>query len=259
VKHRCLLAAVLTSIAGMFLTGCGIEEPLERLWFEEPPYTNQLPEAYRKIEVQKTTSAEVLDMVKQYYKELVSQSESTVACWGEKKDTSQFWVTMVAFDEENYNVARKYFLAVDEKAWHLHNENQNLRFDSQVALDEQTLSEAYTSENERRIAIVKKLLEISRDDFTEVKHDSRVLNEGAMLANQMYERILYVLNESPALAARLAEPNGLDYKSLAFDKSRAGLYIDDVNNIVTTKVRIGDVKKLWNIKYWRNEKGEVIY
>ncbi len=259
MKHRCLLAAVLTSIAGVFLSGCGVEEPLERLWFEEPPYTNQQPEAYRKIEMKTTTSAEVLDMIKHYDKELVSQSESTVACWGEKKDTSQFWLTMVSFDEENYNVARKYFLAVDEKAWHLHNESQNLRFDSEVVFDEATLSQAYTSENERRIAIVKKLVEITRDDYMEVRQDSRVLNQGAMLTNQMYERLLYVLNESPALAARLAEPNGLDYKSLAFDKSRAGVYIDDVNNVVTAKVRIGDVKRLWNIKYWRDSKGKPIW
>jgi len=243
----------------MFLSGCGVEELTDRLWFEKPPYTNQLPEAYRVIEVKTSTSAEVLDMVKRYDKELTSQSKNTVACWGEKKDTSQFWVTMVSFDEENYTVARKYFMAVDEKPVHLHNENQNLRFDSEVQLDEKTLSEPYTSENERKISILKKLFEIERDDFVEVRQDSRVLNQAAMMSNQMYERALYVLNESPALAARLDEPNGLDYKSMNFDKSRIGLYIDDVNNVVTTKIRMGDVKKLWNIDYWRNEKGEVIY
>lgn len=259
MKHRCLLAAVLTSIAGIFFAGCGIEEPLERVWFEEKPYTNQLPEAYREIELKEDTSAEVLDMIKKYDKELVSQSKSTVASWGEKKNTSQFWVNMVTFDEEDYTVARKYFLAVDEKAWHIHNEDQNLRFDSQIVFDEKTLSEPYTSENERRIAILKKVLEYTRDDFVEVRQDSRVLNQGAMLSNQMFERVLYVLNESPALAERMAEPNGLDYKSLAFNKSRAGLYIDDVNNIVTTKVRIGDVKRLWKIKYWRHENGKVIW
>ncbi|MEN6386747.1 MAG: hypothetical protein ABFD79_16330, partial [Phycisphaerales bacterium] len=245
-----LLLAVVST--GMFLAGCGMDEIGERLWFEEPPYTNQQPEAYRIIEPQKTTSAEVLEMVKQYDKELISQSKSTVACWGEKKDTSQFWTTMVTFNEENFTVARKYFMAVDEKAWHLHNESQNLRFDSQIVMDEQTLSEAYASENERRIAILKKIFEMTRDDFVEVRHDSRVLNTAAMMSNQMYERILYVLNESPALAQRLGEPNGMDYKSLVFDKSRAGMYIDDVNNVVTTKIRIGDVKRLWNIKYWRD-------
>lgn len=259
MKHRCLLAAVLTSIVTLFISGCGIEEPLERMWFEDPPYTNQQPEAYRVIKVNKTTSAEVLEMVKHHYRELISQSESTVACWGEKKDTSQFWITMVSFDEEKSTVARKYFMAVDEKAWHLHNESQNLRFDSKIVMDKKVLSEPYTSENERRIAIFKKVIEITRDDFSEVKQDARVLNTGAMMSNQMFERIRYVLNESPALAARMAEPNGMDYKSLNFDKSRAALYIDDTNNVVTTKIRIGDVDRLWNIKYWRNKKGEVIY
>jgi hypothetical protein len=259
VKHICFLAAVLTSVASLFLSGCGVQEIGERLWFEEPPYTNQQPEAYRAIEPKKSTSAEVLDMVKKYDKELTSQSKSTVACWGEKKDSSQFWVTMVSFDEENYTVARKYFMAVDEKPVHLHNEGQNLRWDSDFVLDEKTLSEPYTSENERRISILKKIFEITRDDFVEVRQDSRVLNQAAMMSNQMFERILYVLKESPALAQRLSEPNGLDYQSMVFDKSRVGLYIDDVNNVVTTKVRIGDVKKLWNIKYWRDENGKVYY
>ncbi|HAL45198.1 MAG: hypothetical protein A2Y12_17810 [Planctomycetes bacterium GWF2_42_9] len=259
MKHRCLFAAVVTSIASLFLSGCGIEEVGERLWFEEPPYTNQQPEAYRLIQVDKSTSAEVLDMVKKYDKELTSQSESVVACWGEKKTTSQFWVTMVAFDEENFTVARKYFMAVDERPVHLHNEGQDLRFDSEVKMDEKTLSASYTSENERRISIIKKTLEIIRDDFVEVRQDSRVINQAAMMSNQMYERILYVLNESPALAQRLSEPNGLDYTSLVFNKSRVGLYIDDVNKVVVTKIRMGNVKRLWNIKYWRDKKGEVIW
>jgi len=253
------LAVILASVAGIFLTGCGIEEPAERLWFEEPPYTNQLPEAYLLIDVNSNTSAEVLEMVKKYTPELVSQSKSVVACWGEKKDTSQFWTTMIAFNEENYTVARKYFMAVDEGPFHLHNESQNFRFDSQIVLDEKTLSETYTSENERRIAILKKVFEYTRDDFVEVRQESRVLNQGAMMSNQMFERIFYVLKESPALAERMAEPNGMDYKSMVFDKSRIGLYIDDVNNVVTTKIRMGDVKKLWNIKYWRHKNGKVIY
>jgi len=258
VKHRCFLAAVLMSIAGMFIAGCGIEEPLERVWFEDKPYTNELPEAYRVIEVNKTTSAEVLEHIKLYKPELVSQSKSVAASWSEKKQTHQFWLTMVAFDEEMATVSRKYFLTVDEKPWHLHNEDQNMRFDSQMVFDEKTLSEPYTSMNEKRIAILKKVLEYTRDDFLEVRQDSRVLNAGAMMANQMFERILYVLSQSPALAEKLADPNGLDYESLALNKSRAGLYIDDVNNIVTTKVRIGDVKKLWKIKYWRHENGKPI-
>ncbi len=114
MKKTNFLMILAVMSAGIFLSGCGVEEIGERLWFEEPPYTNQLPEAFRMIDVSKTTSAEVLEMVKQYDKELTSQSKNTVACWGEKKDTSQFWTTMVTFDEETAAVARKYFMAVDE-------------------------------------------------------------------------------------------------------------------------------------------------
>jgi hypothetical protein len=231
-------------LAGAFYIGCGIiEEPLERVWFEPKPYTNRLPRAYREIELKRTTSAEVLENIKKYKPELLSQSKSVVASWGEKKETYQFWLTMVAFDEETSAVARKYFLAVDEKPWHIHAEGQKLRFDTQMIFDEKTLSAPYTSENEKRIAMLKKVQENTRDNIMEVRQDSRVLNEGAMMINQTFERILYVLKESPGLAARLSEPNGLDFDHLTLGKSRVGLSLN--NDIVKVKIRIGSVKKLW--------------
>ncbi len=236
-------------LAMTFYMGCGIEEPAERVWFEPKPYTNKLPKAYRMIELKKTTSADVLENVKLYKPELTSQSQSVVACWAEKKETYQFWLTMTAFDEEDFTVARKYFLAVDEKPWHLHNEGQSLRFDCEIVLDAKTLSEPYTSENEKRIAILKKILEITRDDITQVRQDSRVVNQGAMMINQMFERVLYVLKESPGLAARLDDPNaGLDFDHMTLGKSKIGLIIDDTNDIATVKIRIGQAKRLWKLK-----------
>jgi hypothetical protein len=246
-SHYLAVAAVVA--AGMcFYCGCGIEEPAERFWFEAKPYTNKQSKAYRPIELRKTTSAEILENIKLYKPELISQSESVVACWAEKKETHQFWLNMVAFEEETATVARKYFLAIDEKPWHIHNESQNLRFDCEIAYDQNALSQPYTSVNERRIAICKGVLEIVRDDFLDVRQDSRVLNEGAMMTNQVFERILYVMSQSPGLAYKLGDPNGLDYDHLTFGKSLAGLYIDDVNNIVRIKIRTGSAKRLWKLK-----------
>lgn len=232
---------MLTAV--VFFAGCGIEEPAERVWIEAKPRTNRLPKAYHLINVKQSSSAEVLEAIKQYAPELVSQSESVVASWGEKKGTSQLWLTMAAFDEEDFTLTRKYFLAVDEKPWHPFSEGQKLRFDSEMVLDEAILSEPYSNENEKRIAIVTKVLDNTRDDITQVKHDSKVLESGAMMINQTMERVLYILKASPGLAARIEEPNGLDFDHSTLGKSRFGLTIDD--DIAKIKVRIGRVKRLW--------------
>ena len=227
----------------VFFAGCGIEEPIERVKIEAKPRTNQLPQAYNSIHIKQSSSAEVLETIKQYEPELISQSESVVASWGEKKQTSQLWLTMAAFDEEDFTLTRKYFLAVDEKPWHPFSEGQKLRFDSEMVLDEAVLSEPYPNENEKRIAILTKVLDNTRDDIMQVRQDSKVLDTGAMMINQTLERIVYVLKASPAIAARLGEPNGLDFDHLTLGKSRVGLKVDD--NVARIKIRIGRVKGLW--------------
>ena len=225
------------------MSGCGIEEPLERIQREPKPYTYQLPKAYSSIQLNKSTSADVLEVIKQYNPELVSQSESVIASCGEKKKTSQFWLTMVAFEEEEFTATRKYFLAVDEKPWHINAEGQKLRFDAEMILDEETLSEAYTSENQKRIAILTKVLENTRDDIIQVRQDNRVLDTGGMIINQTLERILYVLKQSPALAERLNQPKGLEFDHLTLGKGRVQMVLDE--KIAKVKIRIGRLRRIW--------------
>jgi hypothetical protein len=236
-----LLGIIVPAI--LFYAGCGIEEPLERIQKEPKPYTKQLPRAYDKIQLNQSTSADVLEVIKQYKQELISQSESVVASWGEKKKTYQFWLTMVAFDEEQLTATRRYFLTVDEKPWHIHAEGQKLRFDAEMVLDEKTLSEAYTSENQKRIALLTKMLENTRDDIMEVQQDSRVLNTGGMMISQTLEGILYVLNQSPALAERLNQPDGLEFDHLTMGKGWVKMVLND--KIARLKIRIGRLKKDW--------------
>jgi hypothetical protein len=174
---------------------------------------------------------------------MVTQSKSVVVSWGEKKETSQLWLTMAAFNEEDFTVTRKYFLTVDEKPWHLGAIGQALRFDSEMTIDETTLTEPYPGENEKRIAIFKKALENTRDDFAQVRQDNRVLNEGAMMTNQTMERIIYVLKESPTLAAKFDDPNGFEFDHPTLGKSRVGMTLN--NDVAKIKIRIGSVKRSW--------------
>jgi len=243
LKIANLLLIQIMAATFMFFAGCGIEEPIERVTREPKPRNKQLPAAYRKIHIKQSTSADVLAVIKQYKSEMVTQSKSVVVSWGEKKETSQLWLTMAAFNEEDFTVTRKYFLTVDEKPWHLGAIGQALRFDSEIVIDEATLTEPYPGENEKRIAIFKKALENTRDDFAQVRQDNRVLNEGAMMTNQTMERIIYVLKESPTLAAKFDDPNGFEFDHPTLGKSRVGMTLN--NDVAKIKIRIGSVKRSW--------------
>ncbi len=233
--------------AVLFCASCGVEEPLERVRPEPRPYTKQLPNAYDRIALGRSTSADVLESIKQYKQEFISQSESVIASYGEKKKTYQFWLTMAAFDEEEFTVTRKYFLTVDEKPWHIAAEGQKLRFDTEMILDEETLSEAYTSENQKRIAILKKVLQNTRDDISQIRQESKIPDTAVMMINQMLERILYVLSQSPALAEKLDRPEGLEFDHLTMGKGRVGMKLED-ENVAVVRIRIGRLWQIWKKK-----------
>ena len=246
MKTSNFLAILITAAVTLFNAGCGIEEPLERVQKTPKPYTKNLPAAYDRIHINQSTSASVLETIKRNKQELISQSESVIASYGEKKKGYSFWMTMTAFDEEDFTVTRKYFLAVDEKPWFLGDKGMRLRFDVEVALDDKTLSEAYTSENQKRIAILKKVLEDIRDDVAQIRQDSSIADTGGMMINQTFERILYILNRSPALAERLDQENGLDFDHPTLDTGRIGMRLR--GDVVKVKIRIGRLSQIWNEK-----------
>ncbi len=237
------LLIVFTASLMVFYAGCGIEEPLERVQPTSKPYPKKIPDAYNKIRINKSTSANVLEIIKQNKQELISQSESVIASYGEKKKGYSFWMTMAAFNEEDFTVTRKYLTAVDEKPWYLGDKGMKLRFDAEIVLDEKTLSEAYTSENQKRIAILRKALENERDDVAQIRQESSIPDTAGMMINQTLERILYVLDRSPALAERLDQQNGLDFDHLTLGPGRVGLKLE--GNIAIVKVRIGTF--LWQV------------
>jgi len=248
LKALNFLSLLIISLVVVFFFGCGIEEPIERVTLEPRPYVWQLPCAYKDIQLGKSTSIDVLGGIKRYESETISESESVVASWGEKKKTYQFWLTMVGFDEEDFTVTRKYFLTVDEKPWYINwnikTYGQKLRFDAEITVDKDTLSEPYTSENQKRIAIMRKALENFRDDIMQVRQDSRVLDTGAMMASQTFERILYILDRSPAFATKIDRPKGLNFDHLTLGKGRVQMVLND--NVVTIKIRIGNLRLIWD-------------
>ena len=234
----------LAIICCVFFCGCfGSEEVAERLWSEGKPYTNQFPEAYGRVDLKESSSADVLSFIKREKPdvELLSQSESVIASFGEKKQTKQFWLNMVAFDEEEFTATRKYFLAVDEKPWHLFAEGQKMRFDTEMVFSEEQLTEPHSNENARLVAILEQILETTRSDIVQVRQDSRVLDAAAMMINQTLERLRYILDKSPARAAWLERRDGLEFDHPTLGWGKVRMVFDE--DIVKLKIKIGRVAR----------------
>ncbi len=71
-------------------------------------------------------------------------------------------------------------------------------------LETEIIEEPYANENERRIKILKVILESFNKDMLQISMDSQVLRSSSMMAKQVLNIILVQLDQSPALAARLS-------------------------------------------------------
>ena len=107
---QCLL---LVLIGFCSLCGCAVYEYAKP---EEPPSNVQLFEDfYRKVELRKSSSADVLTVGGYWENELLSQSKRVVAWSGQKKKGYKSWLKMVACDENDSRANRKYLFIEDEK------------------------------------------------------------------------------------------------------------------------------------------------
>jgi hypothetical protein len=189
-------------------------------------------------------SADILPVIVEEQRELLSQSESVVASWGQNKKGSTLWFNMIAFDEESLAAARKYCFAVYEKARTFYLKPiQRLRFDAQIVLDEQTINHPYAGTNEKRIAVLKKILADFKQDAAQLTFDSQTLHSASMMVNQALNTIVYKLDASPALAAKLSGYPGLDFDHMTLGPGKVRMLIE--NDIAKIKIKIG--------KYWFNK------
>ena len=86
-------------------------------------------------------------------------------------------------------------------------------------------------------SIVKEVLENLRKDIDEVSSDNKTLAVCGMMINQSFETVLTKLDSSPAFAARLSEPAGLDFSHINLDKGKIGMKIE--GDTVTVKMMLG--------------------
>jgi len=219
---------------------------------QESPSDANLSDSYYKIKLKESGALNVLPMLHKPESELLSQSRSVVASSGQSEKGYKTWFNMVAFDENKLTAKRKYFFLVDEKAKRLPGRpkrflaepKQGLMFNSQTVLEKAALEKLYTSEDSRQIAILKQVLKNLRKDIDELGEgrdelgsDNKNLAVSGLLINQVFETVLYTLDNSPAQSAMLGEESGVEFNHISFGKGKIRMFVED--DIATVKIGLG--------------------
>ncbi len=239
MKRIRFVSAILLSACCCVLGGC--------VWFqsllpEGKPYDNELLGSYYQTVLKESTSADVLASIQGPDYGLLSQSESVIASWGQKKKGYKTWFNIVTFHEDELTVQRKYFFVEDERPRTLPLlPRQKLRFDTEMVLEEDILEQPYANENARKIAILRHVLETFKQDIEQVKQDNRMLAATGMMVNRSILRVLQILDDMPVMAFKLAELDGLDFDHIVLGKGKIRMVIRD--DIVKVKIKIGSVIK----------------
>ena len=234
-NHNSKFKIYVFSFLLLVLCGCSM---VEYLTPEKPPYNEQISECYNQIKLKTSTSADVLGIIRGSENELLSQSKSVIVSSGQKKAGYKNWFNMVAFDENESTVRRKYLLIADEKPKVLFVEpREGLIFNCEMVIESDVLNKPYSNENARRIAILKQVQENANKDVDDVSKDNKTIAICEMLINQALETVLLNLDESPALAARLNEPNGVEFEHTSFNKGKIQMVVTD--DVAAVKMKLG--------------------
>ena len=237
ISNGVRVAKLLVVICCCALCSCSVVEYFRP---EKPPYDEELSASYYQTKLKESSSADVLATIHRPEYELLSQSKSVVASLGQKKKGHEIWFNMVAFDENKLAAKRKYFFVVDEKPKSLWiAPRRSLLFDGEMVLEKEVLDKPYANENARRIAILKRVLENVRKDIDELAQDNKMLDICGMLINQTLETVLQRLDESPVLASKLSDANGVDFDHITLGKGSIVMGITD--DIVTVETKIGSL------------------
>jgi hypothetical protein len=149
---------------------------------------------------------------------------------------------MVTFDENELIAKRKYVFISDEKPKQLFVEPwEGVDFDCKIAIPKELLEQPYANENARRIAILKEVIKETRKDTQDIGADNKAIATGGMIVGQALDTLLAFLDESPTLAGRLSEPNGLEFEHPSYDKGRARMVSE--NDVATVALRLGSFAK----------------
>ncbi len=227
------------------VAGCAVAELFKP---EKPPYNEDIYAIYRQTTLKQSTSADALALFAKPELGLVSQSKSVIAQAGQKNKGYKSWFNMAAFDENSLIMNRKYVFIVDERPKQLFVEPwEGVYFDCQMVLPKEVLGEPYANENAKRIAILKQVRESTRADARDVGADNQVILRCGAIISQGIDALGVKLDASPAMAAGLSEPEGLEFEDMSFDKGRMRLITE--GDVVTVRMRLGSFAKKGKVSF----------
>ncbi len=262
------LFAVL--LLGTLLGGCSAVSPWARA--RQLSYQAKLSAPYDQIRLKQSVIHDAVPKIQRLKDELgagfagdelISHSDNVVVSLGQSKDGYQNWFNMVTFQENELNAIRKYFFIVDDKTRSFQiSPSRGLRFDCEMVLEKEMLADPDTTENARRIAILRNVLDNLRKDTGELSDDTdatgqenKMLDICRMLINQTFEMILRKLDSSPVLATRLNQVGGVEFNHINFDKGKIQMVIG--TDIVRVKIRLGAFAHMMEVKKSKPKKERV--
>lgn len=241
---RAAKTLVVIGVLGLcfVLAGCFVVDVGEFAAPAGPPPETEIYKPYYSTEVDVNTAADVLAIIHRPEYELLSQSKSVIASQGTKKRGHEDWFNIAAFDEDKLTVQRKYLFIYDARPKYLFIEPwEGFRFHSQMVIPQDVLSKPYANENAKRIAILKDVLANVHSDSKDIAADNKKINIYTMMINQSFEDVLLKLKETPALAARLNDPNGVEFDHMSMDKGKIQMQLN--GDIATVKLMAGSFIK----------------
>ncbi len=238
VSVCCLAVFSLAALLG----GCSVVSPESEAREKRLFSQKELSAPYNQIILKTSLTIDALPKIQRFQSdrgpllggaEVLSEGKNTVATSGQSKDGRRTWFNMVVFHEFKLNVIRKHFFIVDEGRTSFGiRSGRGMRFDCQIVLDKEVLERTSTSENIRKIAILRYFLENFREDVRElgVNTDSfnpnnKMLSVCGMLVNQALELIVVRLDSSPVLATKLGSGDGVDFDHINFGKGKVRMVV----------------------------------
>lgn len=237
---------------GILLAGCSAVSSPAGTQSRQLSEQQELSAPYDHITLKKSLTLDALPAIRRSQSEAgsllaetetVSHSDRVVASLGQNRDGYSTWFNMVTFHEYQLNVIRKYFFAVIDRAGSLSaRSRRGLRFDCEMVLGKEVLSKSYASENARRIAILRYVLDSVREDIQELGGDvdvpgqyNKKLDVCGMLINQTLELILVRLDSSPVLATNLNSSDGVVFDHINFGKGKVRMIVKDDTVVLTMR------------------------
>jgi hypothetical protein len=247
----CFYAGLLL---GILLAGCSAVSSPDAAQRQQFSEQQELSAPYDQIMLKKSLTLDALPKIRRSQSETgsllagaetVSHSDRVVASLGQSRDGYSTWFNMVTFHQYRLNVIRKYFFIVEDRAGILRTRSRRgLRFDCELVLVKEVRVKSYTSENARRIAMLRYVLDSIHKDLKELGDDvdvpgqyNKKLDVCGMLINQMFETVLVKLEASPVLAMRLSQPGGAEFDHINFNKGTVRMVV--AGDTVAVKARFG--------------------